>query len=376
MKILGVETSADDTGLAIINAEGIFGPQFTFSILSNVVSSQLLHALYGGIFPAMAKREHAKNLPLLFRKIENNGPADAIAVTAGPGLEPCLWTGITFAQELAQKWSVPIVGVNHMEGHIIMSMVSVANMDDKEKLAKNNHQKTDRAHSNVLKYSVASATLKQFEFPALALLISGGHTELVLVKEFGHYEIIGKTRDDAVGEAFDKVARMLGFPYPGGPVIAKFAEEARTRGLTREPALPRPMLHENNFDFSFAGLKTAVLRQVENRTLSEDDKRAVAREFEEATAEVLVAKTMRAAEEHGVQTVLLGGGVSANAHIRRCFAETSAKMGMRFLVCPTEHSTDNGLMIALAGYFRALKREFTNPSELIARGNLKLGERA
>ncbi len=344
MKILGIETSADDTGVTMIDATGPFGNDFHFDILSHAVSTQTVHADYGGIFPAMAKREHNANLPILFERVmaESGGDKpDVIAVTVGPGLEPCLWEGITFAQKLSEKWSAAVVGVNHMEGHIMMAMM------DELKLA-------------------------SFEFPALSLLISGGHTQLVLSEKFQKYKIVGNSRDDAVGEAYDKVARMMGLPYPGGPQISKLAEEARERNLAREIALPRPMIKEGNFDFSFAGLKTAVLRHTENKQLSDDDKRVLAREFEDAAADVIVTKTVNAVDEFCAQTVIVGGGVSANTNIRRCLAEASAEAGVKLLLCEPKYSGDNALMIALAGYFRALNNEFTAPDDIKATGSLKL----
>ena len=352
MRVLGIETSADDTGIALIEAEGKFGPDFKFKILANGVSSQKIHAEYGGIYPNLAKREHGRNLPLVLEKVlkESSGttkdmpPADVIAVTYGPGLEPCLWTGITFAQELSKKWNVPIVPVNHMEGHILISMMENGRIAD-------------------------------FEFPAIALLISGGHTELIHMKEFGTYKYIGRTRDDAVGEAFDKVARLLGFPYPGGPYISQLANDTQQcdEATPHRIHLPRPMIHENNFDFSFAGLKTAVLRLVEkHQPLSEEMKKTIAREFEDAVTDVLVYKTLRAVEECGASTVIMGGGVSANKHIRNELNQKLRAVGCQLLVCPPELSTDNGLMIALAGYFHALKKEFTDLASLKADGNLSL----
>ncbi|RJR14118.1 tRNA (adenosine(37)-N6)-threonylcarbamoyltransferase complex transferase subunit TsaD [Candidatus Parcubacteria bacterium] len=344
MKILGIETSADDSGIALIEAQGSFGNDFKMEILAQGVSSQTIHAGYGGIFPAMAKKEHAKNLPILFAKLFGEEPpkVDTIAVTVGPGLEPCLWTGITFAKELAAKWSVPIVPVNHMEGHILVSMVN-------------------------------NGTFLPCEFPALALLISGGHTDLILTKEFQLYEYLGRTRDDAVGEAFDKVARMMNLPYPGGPHISKLAEEARVRNQESGIKLPRPMLNENNYDFSFSGLKTAVLRLVEaEKDPSDDFKRQIARAFEDAAADVLVQKTFRAAEEHGVKTILVGGGVSANAFIKKELRARAEKEGVGLLISPLEFTGDNAVMIALAGYFRALKKGFANPKELVANGMLRL----
>ena len=375
MRVLGIETSCDDTGVTLIEADGDFGRGCSFNILGNALSSQKdLGEQYGGVFPAMAKREHAKNLvPALtvclcdaaaleekpsdishylpqLKEILEREPEllaqltpflakyarpeiNALAVTVGPGLEPCLWVGINFARALSAAWSIPIVAVNHMEGHIVMSMME---------------------HSNILENVGMSGKMHSLEFPALSLLISGGHTELVLMREFGKYEIIGKTRDDAVGEAFDKVARMLGLPYPGGPHISRLAEEARSSITTYDVvkvSLPRPMLNEDNFDFSFSGLKTAVLRLTENRELTDDDKRVLAREFEDAVTDVLVGKTLRAADEYGANTVILGGGVSANLHIRNELSRKLKAESCKLLVCPPEFSTDNAVMIALAGYF-------------------------
>ncbi len=366
-------------------------------MLGNALISQAaLHAEFGGVFPNLAKREHAKNLvPLLERALKESSQSavgsreftnsqlstlnsilerepelhaslvpflrhhgkpdiDAIAVTHGPGLEPALWVGINFAKALSAVWNIPIVAVNHMEGHIIMSLVEIE-------------------HTHIPKYVGISGKMHMVEFPVLALLISGGHTELVLSKEFGTYELIGQTRDDAAGEAFDKVARLLGLPYPGGPEISRLAAESRRQGIPlHAPTLPRPMLHEKNFDFSFSGLKTAVRRLVEAGELSDEDRMGIAREFEEAVTDVLVTKTLRAVDEFGANTVVVGGGVSANTYIRLRLAEALAEAGPKLLIPPPELATDNAIMIALAGYFHALKKDFTDPAALSARGNLQL----
>jgi N6-L-threonylcarbamoyladenine synthase len=397
MRILGIETSCDETAVCLLEARG--DPpaggrsDFHYTVLGNALLSQAaLHAQYGGVFPNLAKREHAKNLvPMLEKCLHEAGqlnvrptrsniadlsnvlerepelleqlvpflqtyeqpPIDAIAVTAGPGLEPALWVGINFAKALGMVWSasrrIPIVAVNHMEGHILMSMMEVV--------------------------SPSSGILRGFEYPVLALLISGGHTELVISREFGHYELVGQTRDDAVGEAFDKVARLLGLGYPGGPEISHLAREAREVALPRAYELPRPMLHEDNLDFSFSGLKTAVRRLVEANPPTEEMKKQLAREFEDAVADVLVEKTLRAIDAHGVNTVVVGGGVSANQHIRDRLAEALAQEGgiAKLLVPPPDLATDNALMIALAGYFHAHNRDFVNPDMLQASGNLTLG---
>lgn len=386
MRILGIETSCDETGVCLIEASGT-GPQdFQFNLLGNALYSQVaIHAPYGGVFPNLAKREHALNLvPLTLEALEEAGalqayegegspttsditnilsrepdlleqlqaflstyqkPAiDAIAVTHGPGLEPALWVGVNFARALSIIWDVPLIAVNHMEGHIILSMT----------------------HGN---------ELAPFEPPILSLLISGGHTELVLSREWLSYELVGRTRDDAAGEAFDKVARLLDLPYPGGPEISKLAAHARSTGVVPTFSLPRPMIHEDTLDFSFSGLKTAVRRMVEERgTLSDREKLEFAREFEDATTEVLVHKTMKAAEIYGARTIVVGGGVSANTYIRERLAATIESQGLGAALCipPAALATDNALMIALAGYFHAIRDEYVSPHTLRANGNLSL----
>lgn len=414
MKILGIETSCDETAVSLIDADGDFGvastelkakagTDFKFRILGDALLSQTLtHEKFGGVVPNLAKREHGKNLVPMLAKCLNEAKMlhpgttefdahemkemlvrepelfaqlseflqkykkpeiDCIAVTVGPGLEPALWVGINFARALCKAWSagrrIPVVAVNHMEGHIAMSAMNC----DLE-------AKTGR--------------LAEFEFPALALLISGGHTELVLCREppspiasasqrWMKYEVIGATRDDAVGEAFDKVARLLELPYPGGPHISRLAEEARKKNIKASFSLPRPMVHEDTFDFSFSGLKTAVLRIVEtNSPLTDEKKSMIAREFEDTAADVLVAKTLRALDTHGARTVIVGGGVSANKHIRLRLAEALNEVGVELLVPPPQLATDNALMIALAGYFHARNGDFADQGTLCANGNLSL----
>ncbi|MBV9159468.1 MAG: tRNA (adenosine(37)-N6)-threonylcarbamoyltransferase complex transferase subunit TsaD [Candidatus Kaiserbacteria bacterium] len=386
MRILGIETSCDEAAVSLIEATADFGADFSYKIRGTGLMSQAaLHAEYGGVFPNLAKREHINNLvPVLTIALkeagelhERGGPSsipldalkeilareaalydqlaaflqkykkpdlDAIAVTYGPGLEPALWVGINFAKALAKAWDVPIVAVDHMEGHVVLPM-----MDEQG--------------------------FKQFEFPVLALLISGGHTELILSHAWRKYERIGETRDDAVGEAFDKVARLLGLPYPGGPQIARLAYEARERSITPDFSFTRPMRNSGDYDFSFSGLKTAVRKLVEERSpLSEEMRLAIAREFEETVADVLVEKTIAAAEAHGADTVVVGGGVSANAYIRERLAlrMMNASAGTRLLSPVPELATDNAIMIALAGYFSALQDDFADPTTLAAVGNLRL----
>lgn len=398
MKILAIETSCDETAISIVDASGgIKKP--TFKVLASVTLSQAkIHAHYGGVFPAIAKREHSKSLipilkealtkarmlkktsSLLSLKTKNKKlqtllarepelleqffefiptitqlNIDAIAVTYGPGLEPALWVGINFAKALSLVWNIPVIPVNHMEGHAIAALL-------KKKTSK--HFET--------------FTIEDVRFPILALLISGGHTELVLTNNLLSYKLIGETRDDAVGEAFDKVARMLGLPYPGGPEISKIAEQAPER---KEPPfpLPRPMIHSGDFNFSFSGLKTAVLYTIKKiPNLTDNIKALIAREFEEAVTDVLTKKTLRAAEKYGAKTIIIGGGVAANKYIREQFEEILEKPSLKIqlLISNKELSTDNALMIAIAGYIRIAslpkgKKIGTTPGLIKARGNLR-----
>ncbi len=422
MKILGIETSCDETAIAILECKGD-EKHAEFIVLGNALLSQIdIHREYGGVFPALAKREHAKNLvPILeaaleeaellhedtpiipeetrhklseilarepglseafFEFISECEPPeiDVIAVTAGPGLEPALWVGINFAKALALVWNKPLVAVNHMEGHVIAALASgnhVASLredhDAKAALASSNHAAPPLAGSGV----TDTLEIKDIEFPVLALLISGGHTELVLMKEWLQYELIGATRDDAVGEAFDKVARMLGLPYPGGPEISRLAEESRRKTSETLFKLPRPMLHDATCDFSFAGLKTSVLYLLKTRTdLNEREKQSIAHEFENAVTDVLWKKTSRALGETGAQTLVIGGGVSVNTHIRRTFTENikeeNPEVALR--IPSAALTTDNAIMIALAGFYRAQRKEFK--TEILANGNLPLAQKA
>lgn len=375
MRILSIETSADETAVSIVEADGDF-PHATYTILGNALNSQVkVHEEYGGIYPSIAKREHAKILtPLLERALKEAGlftpkrqpltselddllrtllhrepdmtdavieflsdcakpPIDAIAVTSGPGLEPTLWVGINFAKALALVWDVPVVPVNHMEGHILASLMQGA------------ERKKPKAES----YEIA-----QVEFPALALLISGGHTEFDLMQDWLWYECIGETRDDAVGEAFDKTARLMGLPYPGGPQISALAAKAREEELPQFLSLPKPMLDSGDLDLSFSGLKTAVRYGIEGKKLKKEDKKALARDLEDTITEVLLRKAQRAVDETGARSLIIGGGVSANEHIRATFTKFFEKEypDLSLYVPPPSLSTDNSIMIALAGHAR------------------------
>jgi N6-L-threonylcarbamoyladenine synthase len=327
MITLGIETSCDETALCLLEYK-----DNKYKVLGNIVHSQIdLHREFGGVFPMLAKREHIKNLPILYEKILKDSNVkeeniDRIAVTNGPGLEPALWTGILFAKELSKKLNIPVFPINHMEGHIFASLINKP--DDKKEFQK----------------------LRDIEFPAVALLISGGHTEIVKMEEYGKYEILGSTVDDAVGEAFDKVARMLNLPYPGGPEISKIAEKARKDNLENKIKLPRPMLHSKDLTFSFSGLKTAVLytiKKIEN--ITQDQISDIAREFEDSVTEVLIHKMKKVLDENEVKTLIIGGGVIANTHIRKAFEELASKNSIPLYLPEPGLTGDNALMIAIVG---------------------------
>ena len=384
MITLGIETSCDETALAILETKQE-GAGLLYRIVSSLIHSQAdLHREYGGVYPTLAKREHGRNLLPLLRKIliesAQIGPSrhvmddhtfqtkianikskyadknsdlvdslvdidflrhvpniDRIAITEGPGLEPALWVGISFAEILGDLWSIPLVPVNHMEGHVVGSLLS-------------NNVKDNGWNQ-----------LKEIQYPGIALLISGGHTELVQIdrqsdeKVFPlRYNIIGQTKDDAVGEAYDKVARLLELTYPGGPQISKLAEEASREGLEFISKLPRPMLSSDNLDFSFSGLKTAVLysiRDEKNLTgiISNEFKKSLALEFEMCVEEIMSKKLRKAIDKVGAKTIIVGGGVVANVRLRRAFEKLSIEYDLP-LYLPSAHvSGDNALMIALAG---------------------------
>jgi N6-L-threonylcarbamoyladenine synthase len=328
MKILAIETSCDDTALALVEIRNK-----KFKVLSNIVSSQTkIHEKWGGVFPSMAKREHLKNLPLIFKKIYRVPDSITfIAVTAGPGLEPCLWTGINFAKDLAKKLNLPIIPVNHIEAHILVNF-----MNKKPKL------------------------------PAVALVVSGGHTQLILVKKIGKYKILGETRDDAAGECFDKTARILGLGYPGGPAIAKAADQKNPRAGLGTISLPRPMMHTKDYDFSFSGLKTAVLYETKKRKVN---RKAMAKEIQQAIIDVLLKKTKKAALDYGAKTIIVGGGVSANEELRKQF-----KKNFPDVIFPEKNfSTDNAVMTAVAGYYNRNKKT-KNYNRITARSNLRIGQ--
>lgn len=324
MKILAIETSCDDTSLALVHASGgLSNPKF--KIVKNLVSSQItIHRPFGGVVPNLAKREHIKHLPLLLSKLTPKSSklkADYIAVTVGPGLEPALWTGIEFAKKLSHELHVPILPTSHLDGHLYSTLLS--------------------------------GKLTKKDFPAVALIVSGGHTILLLAKDLAHFKKLGETLDDAAGEAFDKVARMLELQYPGGPEVEKLAKKGSGAAIK----FPRPMLNQKNYHFSFSGLKTSVLYYMQNRKLKPGEKADIAASFQAAAVEVLTKKTMRAAEEFGAKSVWLSGGVSANKALRTALAGEAKKLKMKFFVPSFEYNTDNAAMIGVAAYMNYLRKK-------------------
>lgn len=308
MRVLGIESSCDETAAAVV-ADGRH-------ILSNVVASQMaLHQPFGGVVPEVASRRHVEQVSLVVEQALQQAQVDrkdlsAVAVTAGPGLVGALLVGVAAAKALALAWDLPLVAVHHIAGHIY-----------------------------------ANRLVGEMTFPLLALVVSGGHTELILMREHGHYDVIGQTRDDAAGEAYDKVARFLGLPYPGGAELDRLAQEGRPL-----VPLPRTWLEPDSYDFSFSGLKTAVIQAV---TRAEQAGRPwrledVAASFQAAVVEVLVEKTVRAAQTLGVRQVLLAGGVAANQGLRRTLQERCQELGIPLVVPPLSLCTDNAAMIAAA----------------------------
>jgi len=397
MKILAIETSCDETSVAIVETSGA-QRQPKFRVLAHFVSSQMkLHAKFGGVVPNLAKREHQRLLvPLTLQalkkagilnnsKVKSPSPLDGIknklqiiferelallavfekkillleapdidmiAVTNGPGLAPALWVGVNFAKALSLVWKKPIVPMNHMKGHLYAAFVPDA---------------------------VRNKKIVQFprvRFPALALLVSGGHTELVLMKKLGSYEIIGETLDDAAGEAFDKVARMFKLGYPGGPAIAAAAKMQNEKRKTKsiDIMFPRPMMLSKDFNFSFSGLKTAVLYALRDMPKSipmSSVVPAMAKEFQDAAVDVLVHKTIRAAKQYSVNTIAIGGGVSANYLLRERLAhEVKTQLPRTDLFLPHPSLTgDNALMIAIAAAVDGKKKA---PNGIGAEPNMRL----
>ncbi len=381
MIILAIETSCDETAIALVEARGGIN-NFEFKIIKSLVASQIkLHAKFGGVVPNLAKREHLKNLPILLDKIMNAKykirDIDLIAVTVGPGLEPALWTGVQFAKELSDKYKKPIIGVNHLEGHLYSFLLSQKSVNIK-------HQSGNFGKIQNIKYKIKSASNL---FPAISLIVSGGHTILSELKNIKKYEKLGETLDDAVGESFDKVARLLNLPYPGGPALEKLAKQGDEKSIS----FPSPMINQNNYNFSYSGLKTSVLYYLKNLgstagdfSLSTKEKnnlrkieskkniRAdIAASFQRAAFSSLVKKALRAVKEKKAKTIVIGGGVAANKNLHDFFISEIEKnnLKIRLIFPPLEYCMDNGVMIALAAYINKSKH---NKYPIKANSNLNL----
>jgi N6-L-threonylcarbamoyladenine synthase len=331
MIVLGIETSCDETGVALYNTMPWESAQpASLGILGQALHSQIaMHREYGGVVPELASRDHIRRvLPLLDESLAQSGLAlkdiDAVAYTQGPGLAGALLVGSAFAKSLAQGLNLPSIGVHHLEGHLLSPLLG--------------------------------ETAPQFPF--IALLVSGGHTQLMKVSGVGRYELLGETLDDAAGEAFDKTAKLLGLDYPGGAAISKLAEKGRPGQFD----LPKPMLHSGDLDFSFSGLKTAVLNQVkkfQEKNITDATEVAqfhadLARAFVESLVAVLVSKSEKALKQTGCKHLVLAGGVGANLQLRAALNEKATKNGFEVHYPPLDLCTDNGVMIAFAGALRLL----------------------
>jgi len=353
MKILGLETSCDETSVAIIETDGT-----NFIIEKNLIASQAAkHAEYGGVVPEVAARCHVDVFfPLLEAAgVPRDGSGiDVVAVTAGPGLVPALRIGVEAAKTLAFAWNKPLVAVNHMEGHVSSVLLPDSKMVGGGKGIKGEE--------------------RELKFPAVCLLVSGGHTELLLMKNFCEFELLGRTRDDAAGEAFDKVANLLGLPYPGGPQISKLALEGNREAIN----FPRPMMIDSkDLDFSFSGLKTAVAVYLKNNSFTPPLQHSttptlsdICASFEQAVIDVLIEKTRRAIGKTNPKSVIVSGGVSANLLLREEMKKQLAPLSVFFPFI--EFTGDNAAMIAAAGYFRAVRKEFVDPLKLEADPNMRL----
>lgn len=353
MSILAIETSCDETAAAVVEKSGN-----SVRVLSNIVSSQIaLHAPFGGVVPNLAAREHTKNItPVVESALQEARVSvddiEAVAVTAGPGLAPALQIGVTAAKSLAYLWQKPLLPIHHIEGHIYANFIN-------EQPTTHNRQPSQKQARYPL--SVVSSA-SESAFPLLALVVSGGHTELVLMRDHFTYEILGETEDDAVGEAFDKVAKMLGLPYPGGPEIARRADAFRksiafSLHNSATFSFPRPMKESGDYRFSFSGLKTAVLYFLKKHASQKQEEtfiHTVCYEFQEAALDVLLEKTRRALTEHCPKTAIIAGGVSANTELRRRMSEMVAQEfpETQFLMPPFKYSLDNAAMIGAAALFR------------------------
>ncbi|MBQ7635909.1 MAG: tRNA (adenosine(37)-N6)-threonylcarbamoyltransferase complex transferase subunit TsaD [Lachnospiraceae bacterium] len=336
IKILAIESSCDETAAAVIENGR--------KVLSNVIYSQIdLHTLYGGVVPEIASRKHIEKInPVIEQALTDAGvglkDVDAVAVTYGPGLVGPLLVGVSAAKAVAYAAGLPLIGVHHIEGHV---------------------------SANFLEHP-------DLEPPFLCLIVSGGHTHLVIMKDYGEYEILGRTHDDAAGEAYDKVARAIGLGYPGGPKIDKVAKEGNPKAI----AFPRAKVDDCPYDFSFSGLKSAVLNYLNQAEMKgeEINRNDVAASFQAAVVDVLVEKTMHAAKEYGFKKVALAGGVASNSALRAGMKEACEKRGLTMIYPSPIYCTDNAAMIGAAAYYEYIKGNFSG-LDLNAIPNLRLGER-
>jgi N6-L-threonylcarbamoyladenine synthase len=416
MIVLGIETSCDETAASVVRGEGD-----DIEVLSNIVASQInIHRKYGGVVPEVAAREHViKIIPVIDKALRKAGviqpplpkeagiysnrlklichpraggdpkkfdadntfqrmdsrfhgndknksqgtvekKLDAIGVTVGPGLVTSLIVGVETAKALAFAWNLPLVAINHIEGHIYANFI---------RLRQKSKGKSQKAFININ---------SNIQFPAIILTVSGGHTMLVLMEGHGKLKVVGDTLDDAAGEAFDKAAAMLGLGYPGGPVIAaaaakfpisnfQFPNKSKTSNPKLKIKLPRPMINSKDFNFSFSGLKTALLYDIKKNPLSASSRQAnslisnYAHEFQQAAIDVLISKTIKAAKYYNVKTIMLAGGVSASLELRKQMASAvdSQIPDPQFLIPDLKYTTDNAAMIATAGYYKILRKQFT-----------------
>ena len=431
MIILAIETSCDDTSVAVLESKN-----GNFKILSNIISSQTkIHTKYGGVVPNLAARAHLSNIkPCLKKAIkeaENSlrdsassyletqslsrgikNSIDLIAVTKGPGLIPSLLVGVNFAKGLSYNWNKPIIGINHIEAHLYANWLPSKKHRPKKTSKDASEQRRSASRHGVLRSrrseqapaakilagDFRKAKKPSFEvFPTLCLLVSGGHTQLILMKDHGDYKILGETRDDAAGEAFDKVAQMLNLGYPGGPIVSKEAEKYKKTQKTNlhksqikhnnqntkhkqttgnsisEIKFARPMINSKDYDFSFSGIKTSVLYKIrELKKITPKTKEKISYEFQQAVIDVLIKKTIKAAKEYKVNSIVLAGGVAANKELRSQLKQKINKETPNIkYYCPNLiYCTDNAAMVAVAAYFR--KEETTNWNQIKADANLKL----
>ncbi len=334
MNILGIESSCDETAAAVLKDDG--------TILSNLIASQEdIHSVYGGVVPELASRRHIEVIDKVVRcALEKSSLSwkdiDLLAVTQGPGLIGSLIIGISYIQAVSYKYNLPLVGVNHLEGHLISALIGQNNVS----------------------------------YPVLGLLVSGGHTMLVKMDDLHHYELIGQTLDDAAGEAFDKAAMMMGLGYPGGPIISKLAENGNPKAIR----FPRGLIKKRSFDFSFSGLKTSVLYQLksESHPISKSRQADIAASFQEAVVDILAKKTIKAAKQYGIKTITMGGGVTCNIQLRERIKSESEKNGFKLILPPVNLCTDNAVMIAALGYLQRDKSIFASKNYIEAKSNMPL----